>query len=258
MFRTSFFVACLVFSSVAIAQDGSSSAELELQSLLGLHPDYVAAFAKVQDPLLAGNYDEASQALVSMTDYRRDHGYPDAEEVHYQLLVLWLAEERGDVSGARSALELIVANGEGRLDDAVYVTAAIDLLRQQVEEKAYAESLATYESMMKADDGREAGESVSEVMAKVRAVVDGDEPFRITGELDADGKFSRQMIRRGMFIDAPDGGIAKQFFDCDNKQVTVPWQPGSELAIPESWGSCRLTIEGDAGAAFEWVQASVP
>jgi hypothetical protein len=66
------------------------------------------------------------------------------------------------------------------------------------------------------------------------------------------------MIRRAMFIDAPDGGVTQQVFDCENKRAVVPYTEGSELAIPESWGSCKLTIEGEPGARFEWVQANVP
>ena len=112
--------------------------------------------------------------------------------------------------------------------------------------------------MQKSESGRIMGDTVSDIMEKVSTVVEGDEPVVIAGTLDAEGRWSRQMIRRAMFIDAPEGGLTNQVFDCENKQATVPWQPGSELAIPASWGACRLTIEGKSGTSFEWLQATPP
>ena len=227
-------------------------------SLKELHPDYVEAFLKVQSALQDGTLDEAAAALQPMSDYRGSAGYPDAEEAHYQLLVFWLAQAAGDDRVARGALEQVVSSGHGRIDYDIYVPAAMDLLKQQVQEKAYAESLVTHDLLQKSGSGRDASASVSDIMTKVRAIVEGDEPVVSSGTLDAGGRWSRQMIRRGMFIDAPDGGISNQVFDCENKQASVAWQPGSELAVPESWGACRLTLEGESGAGFEWVQVTVP
>ena len=231
------------------------SARLNLQEL---HPDYVAAFLKVQEPLQDGALDQAAAALQPMSDYRGSAGYPEAEEAHYQLLVFWLAQAGGDDLAARRALEQLVASGHGHVDYDVYTPAAMDLLRQQVQEKAYVESLATYAILQSSTSGRSASAAVSDIMTKVSAVVEGDEPVVIADTLGADGRWTRQMIRRAMFIDAPEGGLTNQVFDCEKKQATVPWQPGSELAIPESWGACRLTLEGEPGAQFEWVQATPP
>jgi hypothetical protein len=233
-------------------------AEQDRLRMTDLHPDYIKAFVKVQTPLIAGDLDAAQAAFVPMTDYRRDHGYAGAEEVYYQLLEYWLAKTSNDATAARRSLEILVATGQTHLDEEFYVPAAMDLLKQQVQDKSYAESLVTYESVQKSDSGREVSKSVSGIMEKVSAVVNGEEPVVIAGELDASGQWTRQMIRRAMFIDAPDGGVTQQVFDCENKRAVVPYTEGSELAIPESWGSCKLTIEGEPGARFEWVQANVP
>jgi hypothetical protein len=223
-----------------------------------LHPDYVKAFKKVQTPLLEGSLDAAQAAFIPMTDYRRDHGYSGAEEVYYQLLEYWLAQGSNDTTTARRSLEILIATGRRHLDEEIYVTAAMDLLKQQVLDKSYAESLVTFESMQESASGREAGRSVMSTMEKVTAVVNGEEPVVIAGELDASGQWTRQMIRRAMFIDSTSGSITQQVFDCENKRAVVPYAEGNELAIPESWGSCKLTVEGEAGAQFEWVQANVP
>ena len=94
-----------------------------------------------------------------MTGYRREQGYPDAEEVYYQLLEHWLAKGLNDAARARQSLEILVAMGQKHLDEEIYVPAAMDLLKQQLQDKSYAEALVTYESMQQSGTARASSSS---------------------------------------------------------------------------------------------------
>lgn len=138
------------------------------------------------------------------------------------------------------------------VNDDLEKSVRVSIIKLQALLGYYGDALNSYDTLR--DKFPDAAKDQDDLIGKVRAIVNGDKPFRSKLLLNNNGSRLTPLIKRTFAIFDESEGVKELKIRCDRKFAKLKYQPESEYAIPESWGECYLEIIGEPDLTADLVQ----
>ena len=219
-----------------------------------IHPDFITSFKRIEKLLRKEDMNKADKKIGEMTHYRDNNGLSEAEDAHYFLLTYWQAEHKGQAHKARESLEQMVQLGATRIDGKLFVPAAMQLFKFQVQERDYGAALETVAQLKREKDAEKQLSATKGLIGKLEKVVASEDPIFQDATLGANGVLTRTLIRPSFYLDKVEGNVDRYTIKCDKKEQDFPYSADGVLTIPKSWGTCKVSVHAEEGTTFSLVQ----
>lgn len=116
----------------------------------------------------------------------------------------------------------------------------------------YSSALYTFDKLQKADP--ESASAYDDAIEKVKALVAGDKPIYVAGEIGERGRWDHYLVRRAFSIAQVQGRLDKLEVRCSRKYRSFTIAEQAQWQIPESWGQCNIHVLGEQNSKFTLVE----
>lgn len=218
-------------------------------------PNFVRRYRAIERLIVAKDLAKAGPLLTDLQDQEKHNLYEDAW--------FWLLKYRyltaagtADNRAKRDCLRKALGYEIEYLEADEFVAASQELYRLAVEARDYSEALETFERLEKsklAKKSKRYAEShglLEQNAAVLRKLVASDQTLSLEGKIEQYGYWHHTLLRRSFAIDEVMGRIEQVDIRCERCTQRFSMSTTSTWTIPESWGACRVYLNGDDGTTF--------
>lgn len=98
---------------------------------------------------------------------------------------------------------------------------------------------------------------IREHQQKVERFLASNKPISINTKLTENGTWYHELNRNNFSITNIEGELTKLDVRCANKRHTYTIEQDNLWKIPNSWGECKILVEGDIGSKFTIVETNI-
>ena len=119
-----------------------------------------------------------------------------------------------------------------------------------------AAGLKTFEALSELPDSDAVVAQLQPYVDQVKAAIASDQSIVIQGQLESEKAWFHTLARSKFMFANIQGNIEQVQIRCDARRETYTVAEDNMWEIPQSWGQCRLMLNGEAGTSFEVIEIS--
>ena len=120
----------------------------------------------------------------------------------------------------------------------------------------YADAQTYYERLQEMDNQQERLSEITPLIAKVREHIDSDSAIQVEVTIDERGNWFHTLVRNQFAFDGIEGKLDTVEVRCESHRERFTVAENHIWNIPESWGQCRVLVEGQENAAFNLIEVA--
>lgn len=228
-----------------------------LEDHLGARASFIKRYRKVQEAINANDLNTAEKLIKELHGSKQKNRYENAFKWS---LDANLARLKGDDQRELNSLIQLVSSAvtfssQSNVfndDYMAYIYQRLFILNTNAGFFAYAldqaEKLAAFE-------GQEARyQQILPMVEKLNATIASGDNIFVAMNIDEQGKQAHRLVRSKFAFSDIKGDIDTVEVRCDTHREVFTVAEDNIWNIPESWGECRLMVEGDEGTTFNLVE----
>jgi hypothetical protein len=106
------------------------------------------------------------------------------------------------------------------------------------------------------DNQQERLSEITPLIAKVREHIDSDSAIQVEVTIDERGNWFHTLVRNQFAFDGIEGKLDTVEVRCESHRERFTVAENHIWNIPESWGQCRVLVEGQENAAFNLIEVA--
>lgn len=230
-----------------------------LGRVTGARPEFIAQYRRTSELLKAKDLVAAAAAIEAL-DEGELNLYEDAWLAWLRAVYL---EDSGNTD-SRKLMEMLQralggtdTSGYSSLAPDMFVLASQRLTTLRMLDGDLSGALTTLEGLDRSEVGQrsplyeKAVASLAPLRAEIARVLAQPSPLQNVGRIESNGYWVHRLLRRSFaFGDVPGGALELVDLRCTGATRRFSPMPDAILAIPETWGDCRLYMKGDEGTTF--------
>jgi len=214
-------------------------------------PEFAKAFKALEAALKANDRAAADTAMGQLkipTLY---------ESAYYGIAKFRYASKWGDENEQAAALALAVG-GAGYLPPEEQQIALLADFNLQLKRRDYIQVLQMWDRLRNAGPPDKATEAklkpvIDEV---VRMYKDAGTTYTMSGVIPDLGAWNVWLFKRSFSAAVSTGAISQVKLKCARRFVSLAFDPEAEYKVPDSFGACRLILEGSPGTQLTLTQSA--
>lgn len=225
--------------------------DVQSRHMIAARSQFVTAFSEAQDAIMTGNLDKAKKPMEKL---HKLQGLNKYEESRLYLIDYWYQGKLGNKEQENEAAMKLMPIGVGNVDADAYVEAGMRLLKRQYNGQNYGGAIDTLgylrqepKSQAELDDIAAAVKKLDEMSTSTKDIV---QQIKTNDK----GNWTAKLLRPTFFLDKINGEVSTIEFNCENKQVTLPYKVESVMSTPAAWGSCLIKVNATANTTFDFAQ----
>jgi TonB-like protein len=167
-----------------------------------------------------------------------------------------LDHQKGDRWAAREAIRTATID-EGKYLDKHKVIDALRLrVALEAETGELADAFAWYEILQK-QTSLDANDQTTQLVAKLHAMLDNSEPIGIDAKIANTGTptlWQHTLLRRSFEFKNIEGALDHFTLNCARHSIRSIVSTSANWTVPQSWPSCIISVFGDPGTNFRFVE----
>lgn len=220
---------------------------------------FVARFRQIEKLIMDGNIQEAEPLLTDLHDTGRHNLYEDAWYwwLNYRYLK---ASGNTDYVAKHGSLSKAVGYVENYLAPDVFVVAIQELYNLELQAQDISAAIETYERLVSSKGAKQSTyyndvhTAMESNVLKLREIVAGDTIMQVTAHVGQFDYWHHHLLRRSFSLGDIRGKLDLVDIRCDKRTQRYTMSETSTWTIPESWGDCRVYIQGEPGSTFTFYE----
>ena len=225
----------------------------------GATRSFISAYKDVDAIYQQSKYVEADEALESLHARNNLNRYENAWLWNLDALI---ASGLEDWSRELSSFSrMLSSNGGGDGKNNVFGDNHIAFVHQRMVILAsqlglYADALDYFERLEEMEDQQERLDEIKPLISKVQEHINSNNNIRVAVTIDDGGNWFHTLVRNQFAFDAIDGELDTVEVRCESHREKFTVAENHVWKIPESWGQCRVLVEGQENTAFSLVEVA--
>jgi hypothetical protein len=118
----------------------------------------------------------------------------------------------------------------------------------------YADALEHFEHLEGLEGQEERLAEIAPLMSKVNEHIESDNAIRVAVTIKEGGNWFHTLVRNQFAFDSIEGDLETVEVRCESHREKFTVAENHVWTIPESWGQCRVLVEGQEDTAFSLVE----
>ena len=120
----------------------------------------------------------------------------------------------------------------------------------------YADALSYYDRLNEMEGQQQRIDEIVPLVTKIRDHINSDDAIKVTVTIDKRGNWFHTLVRNQFAFDNIQGDLDTVEVRCDTHREKFTVAEDHVWKIPESWGQCRVLVEGDKSTAFNLIEVA--
>lgn len=225
----------------------------------GASRKFVKAYKNADALFKAGDIDAADKALSELKNWDTLNRY---ENTWLLNLDSQIASEQGDLEREAQSLErMLASNGSMHEDSMVFDEkfVAYNLQRKIIldsQRGLYADALASFDTLKEVDEEGTRVAAITPLIEKVEAAIESAENLQIPITIGEDGNLLYTLVRNQFAFNGIQGELQTVEVRCETHREKFTVAEDHVWKIPESWGQCRVLVEGESATTFNLIEVA--
>ena len=179
------------------------------------------------------------------------------EDAMYWTAKYYFDQEWGTVSAQLNSVSRAIGHDKARrfMDANLLQKLLWSKLLLQLRQKKYVSALTTLDRF---DELNGVDDALRQQAAKYRTAIDelrySTKTILVSGTLNSKGAWSHELIRNRFSVADVEGSIGEFNLNCQRDRLRFEYEPDLEYSFNDSSGTCRVSVTGDPGTSFSFIQ----
>ena len=120
----------------------------------------------------------------------------------------------------------------------------------------YADALSYYDRLNEMEGQQQRIDEIAPLVTKIRDHINSDDAIKVAVTIDKRGNWFHTLVRNQFAFDNIQGDLDTVEVRCDTHREKFTVAEDHVWKIPESWGQCRVLVEGDKSTAFNLIEVA--
>ena len=220
---------------------------------------FISAYSDVDALYQQGKFQEAEVALKAL--HKRDtlNRYENAWLWNMDALIASGLEDWDRELSSFS--RMLASNRGGEKKYNVFSDNHIAFVHQRMvilasQSGLYADALEHFEHLEGLEGQEERLAEIAPLMSKVNEHIESDNAIRVAVTIKEGGNWFHTLVRNQFAFDSIEGDLETVEVRCESHREKFTVAENHVWTIPESWGQCRVLVEGQEDTAFSLVEVA--
>jgi protein TonB len=215
----------------------------------GARPEFIDSYRTFEKAIDRRDKVSADAVLAKLPV---SNPYEDAYAgvAEYQYALYW-GDERQQMAGLRRAIasESIAQY----LPKPMFISALYSMLELDVKSKDYADALSTWTVLKKSETDKGRLAALEPMIDRIEALRSDSRVYEVPSQI-AESSWSYKLFKSTFHLVVSEGHISDMKLYCEQRYVSLRFDPELEYRVAPRYGSCTLDLIGEPATRFKLVQ----